>query len=326
MTVRSAHRELTVAFRSMASEIELRVLDPQSGADEALVRARGRIADVARHLTRFEQSSALSRANAAPHAWHRVPRELGEAVAEAHRAHRETGGLFDPRVLDALIAWGYDRTFAVAIGSDPTSLPGVGGSGVPARPVPGEPWQPVVLPGGPAGDLLHLGGVPIDLGGIGKGLAVRGAAAELAGTGASVLVDAGGDEWLGGSGPDGDGWKVGVEDPHGGDEPVLVLAVTDSGIATSSVRRRHWHVGGGAVHHLVDPRTGLPGGPGLASVTVLHADPAWAEVWSKTLFLAGAVEVAAQAEGRGLAAAWVTDDGSVHTSPAMDRVVIWRAR
>ncbi len=76
------------------------------------------------------------------------------------------------------------------------------------------------------------------------------------------------------------------------------------------------HAPGSTVHHLVDPaHRACRVVPGLAQVTVLHPDPAWAEVWSKTLFLAGAVEVAAQAEVRTLAAAWVTDDGAVHTSP-----------
>jgi thiamine biosynthesis lipoprotein len=188
-----------------------------------------------------------------------------------------------------------------------------------------------VLPADGGRGLLNLGGTPIDLGGIGKGLAARWAAAELDGAGASVLVDAGGDEWLGGPGPDGDGWLVGVEDPFGatadGDEqPILVLALTDVGVATSSVRRRRWRTGDAAVHHLVDPRTGLPGGSGLAQVTVVHPDPAWAEVWSKTLFLTGPDEVAAQAEARGLAAAWVTADGATRTSPALDPSVIWRAQ
>jgi thiamine biosynthesis lipoprotein len=335
MSVPVTARELTSTFRSMASDIELRVVDPGPDAGEAIERATARIRAVARHLTRFDAQSALSRANREAHAWHQVPIELAEAVVAAQRAHHETGGLFDPRVLDALLAWGYDRTFAEVVagsGADPTSLPGVpAGTGVTPRPTPPGPWEPVVLPGGidsPGTGLVNLGGTPIDLGGIGKGLAVRWAAAELVGAGRSVLVDAGGDEWIGGPGPDGEGWKVGVEDPLGdGSEdeaPVLVLAVSDLGVATSSVRRRRWRTGTSAVHHLVDPRSGLPGGAGLAQVTVLHPDPAWAEVWSKTLFLAGAVEVAAQAEVRTLAAAWVTDDGRVHTSPAMDPYVIWR--
>lgn len=332
MSAVTATRELTRTFRSMASDIELRVVAPRPGADEALDRAVAAISAVATHLTRFEESSALSRANRAPQAWHLVPAELTEAVAAAELAYRTTGGLFDPRVLDVLLGWGYDRTFAevIASPSDPARLRAVGADErrATARTGPAAsqagPWQPAVLhaAGGPG--LLHLGGVAIDLGGIGKGLAVRRAATELAGAGASVLVDAGGDEWLGGPGPDGDGWKVGVEDPHGGESPVLVLRVQDQGCATSSTRRRRWTAGGRPVHHLVDPRTGTPGGAGLAAVTVLHADPAWAEVWSKTLFLAGAGEIAAQAHVRDLAAAWVHEDGRVQVSAAMEPHVLWR--
>jgi thiamine biosynthesis lipoprotein len=313
----------------MASDVELRVVDPSAGAEQALRRAEGVIAAVATHLTRFDPTSALSRANARPTAWHLVPDELAEAVAEAERAHRVTGGLFDPRVLGTLLAWGYDRTFDEVAGAGRDAAD-VFGTGAPARarrqagPVAARPWQPTVL-AGEGTRLVNLGGEAIDLGGIGKGLAVRRAALALAGAGGSVLVDAGGDEWLGGAGPDGDGWKVGVEDPHGGEEPVLVLSVTDQGCATSSIRRRHWVADGDPVHHLVDPRTGRPGGPGLAAVTVLHPDPAWAEVWSKTLFLAGAVEVAAQAHVRELAAAWVTDTGAVRVSAAMEPYVIWRS-
>ena len=329
MSAVTATRELTRTFRSMASDIELRVVDPRPGADEALDRAVEAIRAVATHLTRFEETSALSRANRAPQAWHRVPAELTEAVAAAELAYRTTGGLFDPRVLDVLLGWGYDRTFAevIASPSDPAGL--CAGGSEAATPTASAasqagPWQPAVLPAARGLGLLHLGGVAIDLGGIGKGLAVRRAATELAGAGASVLVDAGGDEWLGGPGPDGDGWKVGVEDPHGGDSPVLVLRVEDQGCATSSTRRRRWTAGGRPVHHLVDPRTGTPGGAGLAAVTVLHTDPAWAEVWSKTLFLAGAAEIAAQAHVRDLAAAWVHEDGRVQVSAAMEPHVLWR--
>ncbi len=330
MAATTRSRELTTAFRSMASDVELRVVDPGPDAESALERAATAIRTVATHLTRFEPASALSRANAKPSAWHVVPDELADAVEQAELAHRVTGGLFDPRVLDVLLAWGYDRTFDEVIGASPdaASVPAWSGAPVPGpsavHSVAREPWRPTVL-AGTGQRPINLGGTAIDLGGIGKGLAVRRAALELAGAGASVLVDAGGDEWLGGPGPDGDGWKVGVEDPHGGHDPVLVLSVTDLGCATSSVRRRHWVVDGTPVHHLVDPRTGRPGGPGLAAVTVLDPDPAWAEVWSKTLFLAGAVEVEAQAHVRGLPAAWVTDSGRVHVSAAMEPFVLWRA-
>ena len=306
---------LSRTFRSMASEVELRVLDPYPHAAASLERAEKAVREVARHCTRFDPTSALSRANAAPDSWHLVPDVLADAVLEAERAHRETEGRFDPRILDTLLAWGYDRSLPFADGDVTTD-------GMPDPAPLDEPWQPAVRPRRrPA---LHLGGRAIDLGGIGKGLAVRRAAAELAGVGGSWLVDAGGDEYLGGPGPTGSGWRVGVEDPLGGADPVLVLAVRDAGCATSSTRLRRWTASGAAVHHLIDPRSGRPGGDGLAAVTVVGPDTAWAEVWSKALFLAGADAIGTEADDRGLAASWVTTGGRIATSEAMDPLVIWR--
>lgn len=362
MTVTAGPHQLSTAFRSMASDVEVRVVDPGPDAPRAVEAACAAIRSVATHLTRFETTSALSRLNAQPSSWHLVPDVLAEALEEAERAHRATGGLFDPRVLGRLVAWGYDRTFDQLVGAPgagardvlpewspataastavPSALPaiepatGLARTAAPATvpstlPATGTaaPWRVAVLPGEGGADrrLVHLDGSPIDLGGIGKGFAVRRAARALAGAGSAVLVDAGGDEWLGGDGPEGDGWKVGVEDPHGGVDPVLVLSLSDRACATSSIRRRRWAAPDGTpVHHLVDPRTGRPGGPGLAAVTVVHRDPVWAEVWSKTLFLAGAVEVEAQAHVRELAAAWVTDTGEVRVSVAMEPYVVWRA-
>ncbi|HWS57345.1 MAG TPA: FAD:protein FMN transferase [Actinotalea sp.] len=323
-----APAQLERTFRSMASQVRLSVVRPGPGAERQLDRAEAAIRGVERQCSRFDPTSALSRANAAPDAWHDVPVVLADAVLEAARAHRETRGAFDPRVLAVLLEWGYDRS--LPFGTDlalPTTIPAgpTAAAHDPAGPavLPLAPWRPQVVEGGD-GRLLHLGGLPIDLGGIGKGLAVRWAARALTGAGAGVLVDAGGDQHLSGCGPDGPVWRVGVEDPAGGTEPVLVLDVTDTGCATSSTRLRRWRAGGVPVHHLVDPRTGRPGGEGLAAVTVLDPDPAWSEVWSKVLFLAGAATVHHRAERLGLAAAWVTEDGTLGTSSAMDPRVIWR--
>ena len=91
------------------------------------------------------------------------------------------------------------------------------------------------------------------------------------------------------------------------------------------MRRRHWIAGDGPVHHLIDPRTGEPGGAGLLAVTVAGPDPAWSEVWSKTLFLEGRAGVAALARRRGLAAWWVADDGSLEMTAAARQQTIWTA-
>ncbi len=315
----------TRTFRAMASQVTFVVVDPSPGADAALERAESVVREVERTCSRFDAASDLVRANAAPHQWHEVPARLAHALAEAGRAHEETAGLFDPRVLEMLLSWGSAESMPAAEG------PLVRAVGLATRgreagsPTSAfcEPWRPRVARDGST-YRVHLGGTGVDLGGIGKGLAVRWAAAELGAAGRGSMIDAGGDLAFSGSSPDGGAWRVGIEDPFGGDEPVLVLEVNHGGCATSSIRRHRWTVADEQVHHLVDPRTRLPGGRGLAAVTVADPDPARSEVWSKALFLTGGAAIGTRADELGLAAAWVRLDGRVGVSAAMEPLTIWR--
>ncbi len=314
-------RTTEVAFRAMATDVTLRVEHPRPRAAVALRRAQEVFERVEAACTRFDPDSPLMRANQQPDRWHDVPRECADAVREAGLAHRRTGRVFDPRILDALVRLGYDRSLPFAEGGlelDGGASPEVAGRT--DRPT----WSPRVERRS-GRYRVHLDGVPIDLGGIGKGLAVRWAEQRLRRAGESVMVDAGGDCRFSGPGPDGEGWRVGLEDPRGGTTPLAVLALTDTGCATSSVRVRRWKVQGRTVHHLIDPRTGTSGGEGLLSVTVVHPDPAWAEVWSKTLFLAGRAQVAEVAAIRDLAALWVDEDGTLRLNPAARALLLWTA-
>jgi thiamine biosynthesis lipoprotein len=266
--------------------------------------------------TRFDPDSPLMRANARPDEWHPVPPVLLDALRESYRAYVRTGGRFDPRVHDDLIRLGYDRTFRFVDDQVETVDPG-------HERAPLAPWAPRFRDGPAAA--VHLDGVPVDLGGIGKTFALRRAVKALRQHVDHFLLDAGGDCFCAGPGPEGDGWRVGVEDPAGGTRPVAVLALTDRGCATSSTRLRRWRCGGRPVHHLLDPATGRPGGRGLVAVTVVDPDPVRAEVATKDLFLLGATGIARHTDGRGIAALWVTDDGRVTVSPALDPLVVWRA-
>lgn len=257
-----------------------------------------------------------------------VSARLYRAVATADRAWRATGGAFDPRV---------------AVDLDRLGQPGVVRVRPPATREPGarpdRPWVVRI----PRGRQLILA-EPIDLGGIGKGLALRwawwrllavlGTASALAGrapgrrAGAadeppSALLEAGGDLVAAGAAPEGGPWLVGIEDPGGGDTPLAVLAASGA-VCTSSIRIGRWHDGSNRlVHHLVDPRTGEPGGEGLVAVTVAGPDPAWAEVWTKACFLAGRSGIAAEALRRGLAAWWVGADGELTMTRAAAERTVW---
>jgi thiamine biosynthesis lipoprotein len=287
------------------------VAEAEADADAALEV----FPEVERHCSRFDPASALSRANQSPGRWHRAPAVLLEAVEAAHRAYLATDGLFDPRVLGVLVALGYDRSLpfadgAVATPSRPAPLPAPG------------PWLPEV---DHARGVLNLGGIGIDLGGIGKGLAVRWAAEALTGRATTALVEAGGDLLALGPGPDGEGWLVGVDDPRDtGGAPTAVLRLTDRACATSSTALRRWTADGRPAHHLIDPRTGTPADSSVASVTVVGEDPAEAEVWSKTLLLLGASAVD-EAEARGIAAFVQHRDGRREVASALRPHLLWEA-
>ncbi len=319
--LRTVTPDVVASFRAMASEINVRVVRPRPGAAEAVCLAEDVFHRVERACTRFDPGSPLMRANAAPGQWHQVPSELYETLIEAAAAHAITAGVFDPRVLRVLESFGYDRS--LPFGDEPVELSGALAPGRHRRSAAGgrAGWDPHF---DEPSRSVWLGPEPVDLGGIGKGIAVRWATEALTGAGESTLVEAGGDCAAVGSGPDGDGWKVGVQDPREGDDPLAVLSLTDRACATSSIRLRRWRAGGRQVHHLIDPRTGEPGGEGLAAVTVVHDDPALAEVWSKSLFLAGLDGIADRAAERGLAALWVAPDGSLDLSDSMRSMVIWR--
>jgi thiamine biosynthesis lipoprotein len=311
--------DLRVAFRSMASDITLWVVDPGVSAPAASAAAQGVIERVASTCTRFDPTSDLMRANAAGTRWSVVSRECFDALRAAHAAHLDTDGLFDPRVLRALSAYGYDSSLPFE--TRRLSLPAGSGAGIRRRGLGRRTWRPRFDADRLA---VRIGREPVDLGGIGKGLAVRWAADLLGDAGRSALVDAGGDLMALGAGPDGEGWMVAVESPLGDPDPAAVLRVTDRAVATSSTRVRSWTVGGAEVHHLIDPRTGRSADTDLASVTVVGDDPALSEVWSKALFVTGRGDIRAAADDRGLAALWVDRSGRVGTSRAMRPYVEWQ--
>jgi thiamine biosynthesis lipoprotein len=308
--------EMCARGRAMATDVVIRAPRPSGEpAAPALEDALGVFARVERACTRFDPRSPLMAANASPSRWHRVPPDCFAAIAAAHSAYLRTHGVFDPRVLNDLVALGYDRTL-------PFSGSEVEVAAVPqVRRTPLGRWRPRFR--GSTREVV-IGAHPIDLGGIGKGLAIRWAAERLATEVPDHLIEVGGDCWCGGVSAEGTPWRIGIEDPLGGEQPVAVLQLSGLACATSSTRVRRWKASGQAVHHLLDPRTGRPGGAGLLSVTVVDRDPAMAEVWAKTLFLCGAGRIAAAAQRRRLAAAWVSAAGDLAASRDMRPYLLWQ--
>jgi FAD:protein FMN transferase len=266
-------------FRAMGTEIELFVA--VDGGDDALDRAEGEFHRLESLLSRFRPSSQLSRLNEAKSL--AVAPDVARVVELALEARELTGGRFDPTVLRAVAAAGYDRTFEEV-------------------PSDGPPAGAAVACGGHVGvDGVHIelaDDAELDLGGIGKGFATECAVCALAVAG-PCLVNAGGDLAVRGG-----VWPVGLETADG----IITLQLESGAIATSGRDRRRWRRGGEEQHHLIDPATGAPARTDLLRVTVVAPDAVQAEVWAKALLLAGEAEAVREAEERGLPAVLVTED------------------
>lgn len=304
--------DAVLTTHAMAAEVLLRV---PGGGSLPWVTELGRHAlsvfDVVEAAcSRSDATSPLMRANASPDDFRAVSPVCRTAIELAHSAYEETGGLFDARVLGDLVRLGYERTV-------PAGVVAAGESG-PRRPL-GD-WHLEVR----GTSEVRIGPRPIELGGLTRGLALRlGSEVLDRGGVADFMLEAAGDYVCHGVPGASGSWLVSVEDPAGGDAPVAVLALSNRACATSSVRQRGWAGGSRRVHHLIDPRTGLPARNSLTAVTVVHDDPAWAQVWSKCLLLAGAGSVRLLAERRSLAALWVDADGTWQASRAMRPYICW---
>lgn len=313
-------RDVEVRFTSMASTVSVRLVDPVGDPAHLLTNAERIFREVERTCTRFDPSSDLMRANATADDWSQVAPVCLEVLSAAHTAYTRTHGVFDPRVLRTMESLGYDRSWD-CLGTSATShSPAL-------RTVAATAWEPEF---DHAASRVRLGPHPVDLGGIGKGFAVGRALESLRGFCRAALVEAGGDLGTFGAGPErtsGDTqcWRAQVEDPRGGTVPLAVLDVSDAAAATSSIRLRRWKHQGREVHHLIDPASGHPASTDLLAVTVLHEDAEWAEVWAKTLFVAGASGIASLAESESLAAYWVGPHSEPRASSRMRERIMWEA-
>ncbi len=160
-------------------------------------------------------------------------------------------------------------------------------------------------------------GVRLDLGATAKAWAADRSAARIAAAlGCGVLVSLGGDVAVSGQPPAG-GWRIRVQDISGRPEdpaagPAAVVAIRAGGLATSSTVARRWRRGGDVLHHILDPRTGLPAAPVWRTVSVAAATCTDANIASTAAIIRGRT-APAWLTGLGLPARLVDEAGHVHT-------------
>jgi thiamine biosynthesis lipoprotein len=289
-------------FRAMGTECEVAVTASHTvsaRARRALAAGRAEIESCERALSRFDERSDLSRLNRARGEWVAIDHRLVEALRVALRAREETGGRFDPSILPALVAAGYDRSFEQLDDRPPIRTLG---------------WcaGATVELDAAAGRARLQAGAAVDLGGIGKGFAatralwaMREAWLELPG----ALVDLGGDIVVWGLPPEGGPWRVAIADPRSAGARIGTIAIAEGAVATSGRDMRRFGPGG-QLHHLIDPATGAPADAGPLAVTVVGPDGAEVEAYATALAVTPPGEAGEILRARpALAALLVTGDG-----------------
>jgi FAD:protein FMN transferase len=277
------------SFRAMNTDVDVIVYHDLSPSD-AFLNIRMLFERQEARFSRFRPDSLLSRLNAGETVSDEL---LARVCRHALQAFEFTGGLFNPMVLPALRAAGYDRTFEDVSGGNPQ-----------AQPVP-DPREALVL----EGDSVSLRHGQLDLGGIVKGWTVDLAVEAIVASYPNLFVNAGGDLRCEGSEPGVDGWSVAVAGLPGQAAP-WEGAMTGA-VATSTTRKRRWTpASGGVAHHLIDPRTGLPSASPFAQVSAWADDTRTAECWAKAVVVGGE-SAAKRAMAAGVELVVIESDGAV---------------
>ncbi|MEI6044683.1 MAG: FAD:protein FMN transferase [Chloroflexota bacterium] len=322
--------EVTDSFRAMNTDIEL-ILYPKlasqpnpkkSGATSSsrtilerktavtIGKIKELFAQTEACLSRFQPQSELSKLNQQGYLTGASPL-LYQSVSEALKMAELTNGIFDPTLLKALEAAGYDRSFEL-LGQGQVVL--AAGFTMPSF----HRYRKILLD--PAKQAITLPpDTKIDLGGIGKGMTVDRAARLLKQEGITTfMMSGGGDMYLSGEQPGitPPGWTVAVINPFTQEGEITDLeGLSNRGVATSSISKRRWSSGQqgrlAVRHHLIDPRTGQPVENEVVCVTAIAPSTQLADVLAKTALILGPVEGRQFIEKQpGCAALFITSNGT----------------
>jgi thiamine biosynthesis lipoprotein len=243
------------------------------------------VAELDRRLSRFRRDGLPQALARAGRAGLRVTRDELALFELCRRAHRSSGGAFDPAITASLARLGLrDEPAGVAATFASIAID--------------RRERRVGAPPGLA---------PLDFGAVAKGYALDLAARRLVAGGARVALLQGGTSSVValGAPPGRDAWCVALRDPAAPDQrpdrpgrPLALVALRDGALSVSAPHGRVREVGGRTIGHVVDPRDGTAV-ERVRLVAVVARHDAAAEVASTSLLIHAE---RALREGRPLAA------------------------
>lgn len=167
----------------------------------------------------------------------------------------------------------------------------------------------------------------IDLSGIAKGYGVDVVAGYLDSQGVQAyLVEIGGEVRTRGRKPDGDAWRLAIEEPSEQARQVnKVVVLSGQSMATSGDYRNYYESEGRRFSHTINPDTGMPIDHQLASVTVIADDCMTADALATAFNVMGYEQAERLATRENIPAYFIVraENGfEVHQTPAFSSYVV----
>ncbi len=250
-------------------------------------------------MSTYDEDSELSLFNRNTSTdWVAVSPELYKVIKEALKISELSHGLFDVTVGALVNLWGFGpeeidaKTPAEAIVKERLNQTG---------------FHRLKLKAEGFFVKKDIPGLYVDLSGIAKGYGVDQVASLLERLGImDYMVEIGGEIRVKGKNNQGQPWQIAVEKPTVERRAIeKILAITETGMATSGDYRNYFEVHGVRFSHTIDPRTGRPIKHKLASVTVLSETSMEADGLATAFMVMGPDEGSKFAEQNHIAAFFI---------------------
>ncbi|BBL69440.1 FAD:protein FMN transferase [Methylogaea oryzae] len=283
--------ELAGSAQGTTYHIKLAGDMPAAQRDGLSARIEATFDDIDRKLSNYRDDSEISRFNRLNSSdWVPVSPEIARLVDIAKQVYERSEGCYDLTVKPLFDLWGFSKHESRVPSQEEIdgALAHVGMSRV-----------EVDLAGARIRRLDPA--MQIDLSSIAQGYTV-GAIADLLDSAGihDYLVEVGGEMKVKGRKANGQPWRVAIETPNPFTREVeRILEMREQqgmAIMTAGTYRNYFEADGQTYSHILNPKTGRPVTHHLASVTVLHDDPTWADAWDTALLCVGEKEAAKIAE------------------------------
>jgi len=287
----------------------------QSDRQEILDGAFELIEELENQLSRYRVSSEISRINSTPlNTAVSISDPTRELIAVGLSYARLSDGAFDPTIGALVSLWGIGTENAQV----PTpleiqaalSIVDYRAVSIGSRTVTLKQKSPISASGSAR--------MTLDLGGIAKGWIADRVAEFLQNNGErNFLINLGGNILVSGSKPNGEAYRIGMQDPFGDRGKYLgIFTLKEGSVVSSGIYERFSELDGKRYHHILSTSSGYPVKNNIAGVTVLSEQSVDGDALSTIVFALGIDEGLRLVHSlNGIEAALIDTDGNILITP-----------